>query len=238
MVQPARAAALLGTATVLCLAGPFGTEDAMRLFPRLAYWLVLVVLGYSIGYGANLAAEHLAKPRAPVWQRVAIAWPLTALGVLALVYVLNGAALGYWATGRPLAVLALNIAAITLIVDVVFQIAHSTAPLPDQQTVPLLDRLPLDKRAPLVALSVEDHYVRVRTTKGEEMLLMRLADAMREVGGTPGLQVHRSHWIALGQVTGTTRKGDGALLAMTCGTEIPVSRANMPAIKEAGLLPR
>jgi hypothetical protein len=37
-----------------------------------------------------------------------------------------------------------------------------------------------------VALSVEDHYVRVRTTRGEEMILMRLSDAIRETAPETG----------------------------------------------------
>jgi DNA-binding LytR/AlgR family response regulator len=98
--------------------------------------------------------------------------------------------------------------------------------------------LPLQKRAPLVALSVEDHYVRIRTTKGEAMILMQLGDAIREVGDTPGLQVHRSHWVALDQIRAVTRKGDGAIVSLRHGPDVPVSRANLPKLREAGLLPR
>ena len=101
-----------------------------------------------------------------------------------------------------------------------------------------LGRLPLAKRGPLVSLSVEDHYVRIRTRQGEEMVLMRLADAVRETRGVVGLQVHRSHWVALDQVRGAARRGDGAVLTMSTGPDIPVSRANVAAIRDAGLLPR
>jgi DNA-binding LytR/AlgR family response regulator len=90
----------------------------------------------------------------------------------------------------------------------------------------------------LVALTVEDHYVRVRTTQAESMLLMRLSDAIREVGDTPGARVHRSHWVAFAQVRSAVRKGDRVLLTMVTGDQIPVSRANVARIKEAGLLPR
>ena len=89
-----------------------------------------------------------------------------------------------------------------------------------------------------MALTVQDHYVNIRTTNGSELVLMRLADAIREVGDTKGLQVHRSHWIAVDQVTAASRKGDGAVLSMTQGDDIPVSRANVAKIREAGLLPR
>ncbi|MDR9427029.1 MAG: hypothetical protein RI538_08240 [Salibaculum sp.] len=55
------------------------------------------------------------------------------------------------------------------------------------------------------------------------MGLMRLADAMREVGDTRGAQVHRVHLVAFDQVRAARREGD---------------RTNLPKVKEAGLLPR
>jgi hypothetical protein len=61
------------------------------------------------------------------------------------------------------------------------------------------------------------------TEKEEEMGLMRLADAMREVGDTRGAPVHRVHWVAFDQVRAARREGD---------------RTNLPKVKEAGLLPR
>ena len=220
--------------------GPFNTDDVMRPLPRLAYWTVLVTLSYAAGYGANLLADRMAEAR--IAKRIAIAGPVTAVAVFAIVFVLNGLALGYWATGRAAFMLAANVAVISIVIAAVFQIAYgleTSAPDAFPPTPPpLLDRLPFDKRAPLVAISVEDHYVRIQTTKGEDMILLRLADAIREVGDTHGTQVHRSHWIAFDQVVVATRKGDGATLTMSNGTDIPVSRANVAKIREAGLLPR
>jgi len=238
MAYPTRLASFAGAAAILTLMGPFNTDEAMRLVPRLAYWVVIVTVCYSIGYAANLLAEHWAKSKGVI-SRILIAAPLTSIGVLAFIYLLNGLAIGFWPSGMALITLAVNVLVISSIITVVFYIANldQEAASPPQPPA-LLERLPFEKRAPLVALSVEDHYVRIRTTKGEEMVLMRLADAMREVGDTSGLQVHRSHWIALDQVTAATRKGDGALISLTSGEDIPVSRANVPAIKEAGLLPK
>ena len=238
MAHPTRAVALIGVAAILALIGPFDTAEVMRPLPRAAYWLVLVGASYSAGYIANGLADRTA-PDSTAW-RIAIAGPLTGLLVLAIVYLLNGFALGYWAQGQSLGLLAANVMAIAVIVSAIFQLAHATVPPQATTRHPptLLERLPLDKRAPLVALSVEDHYVRIRTTKGEEMILMRLADAIRETAATPGLQVHRSHWVAFDQVVAVRRKGDGALLQMSHGPDVPVSRANLPKLREAGLLPR
>ncbi len=103
---------------------------------------------------------------------------------------------------------------------------------------PILARLPLDKRAALVALSVQDHYVDVVTTRGRGPLLMRLGDAIRETAGVEGLQVHRSHWVALEQVASARRIGDAAALTLSTGGEMPVSRSRLAQVRAAGLLPR
>jgi len=67
---------------------------------------------------------------------------------------------------------------------------------------------------------------------------MRLSDAIRETGSAAGLQVHRSHWVALDAITQVRKKGDGAILTLRDQTEVPVSRSNMSAIKEAGFFPK
>lgn len=78
----------------------------------------------------------------------------------------------------------------------------------------------------------------VVTTRGRASVLMRLVDAMREAGDVRGLQVHRSHWVALDQVTAARRVGDAAVLTLSTGAEVPVSRSRLPDLRAAGLLPR
>ena len=87
-----------------------------------------------------------------------------------------------------------------------------------------------------MALSVEDHYVRVQTNNGEELILMRLSVAIKETGSSIGEQVHRSHWVGFDQIQAVERDGARVFLAMSTGARIPVSRANMPKLKAAGML--
>ncbi|KUF11990.1 hypothetical protein AVJ23_05290 [Pseudoponticoccus marisrubri] len=243
MTHPATLASLAGIGAVAGIAGPFGTDALLPLVPRLGYWLVLV----TATYGAGVLAGEVLGPRLgrqPAWLRVTAVGSLTGVLVWGVVLGLNLLFFAYLPGPRELPGFLATLFVIALIVTAVLHVAgrhlHPAAPEVPAPTKPpaLLERLPLDKRAPLVALSVEDHYVRVRTTKGEELLLMRLGDAIRETDGVRGAQVHRSHWAAFGQVQGARRVGDRAILTMTDGTEIPVSRANVPRIREAGLLPR
>jgi len=100
-----------------------------------------------------------------------------------------------------------------------------------------LERLPVKFRtADLYAISSEDHYLRVHTSLGEELILMRLADAVRELTHVDGLQVHRSWWVAKSGVT-DEKKADGrSFLVLPTGTEVPVSRSYRNKAKEVGLI--
>jgi hypothetical protein len=100
-----------------------------------------------------------------------------------------------------------------------------------------LSRLPLKfRQAELHAVSSEDHYLRVHTSLGEELILMRLADAVRELDGSGGLQVHRSWWVAKAAVRDVKRQGGRVSLVLPSGTEAPVSRTFTAEVKAAGLL--
>ena len=100
-----------------------------------------------------------------------------------------------------------------------------------------LERLPVKFRtAELYAISSEDHYLRVHTSLGEELILMRLADAVRELANVDGLQVHRSWWVAKSGVT-DEKKADGrSFLILPTGTEVPVSRSYRARAKDVGLI--
>jgi DNA-binding LytR/AlgR family response regulator len=65
---------------------------------------------------------------------------------------------------------------------------------------------------------------------------MRFADAMAELDGLPGLQVHRSWWVARAAVAGAAKSGRRAELALTNGLSVPISRAAMPEARAAGYL--
>ena len=98
-----------------------------------------------------------------------------------------------------------------------------------------LARLPAKLRgADLWALEAEDHYLRLHTSRGEELILMRLSDAIGELEGIEGAQTHRSWWVARAAVS-DVKRGDGrATLVLPNGKEAPASRTYARALREAG----
>ncbi|WP_309088513.1 LytTR family DNA-binding domain-containing protein [Phenylobacterium sp.] len=98
-----------------------------------------------------------------------------------------------------------------------------------------LERLPLKLRgAEVWAVEAEDHYLRLHTSKGQDLILMRLADAVAELEGIEGLQVHRSWWVARDAIV-DARRGDGrATLTLKDGVQVPVSRTYAGELRARG----
>jgi hypothetical protein len=96
-----------------------------------------------------------------------------------------------------------------------------------------LERLPLKLRgAEVWAVEAEDHYLRLHTSKGQDLILMRMADAVDELEGIEGAQVHRSWWVARDAIA-DARRGDGrATLTLKDGSEVPVSRTYAGLLRE------
>lgn len=235
-------AALMAAGVIAGLAGPFGTGDVLATLPRILYWLVLVGLSYT---GASVVASvifaHLQPHIRRIWITVLMAGLAAGLAVFALLLLVNTLVFGaHWDCAGCLWSLFVNVMAITTIITAtLFYVTHRAEVDSPQQdrAVRLLQRLPLEKRGALVSLSADDHYTEVVTTKGRELLLLRLADAIAEAAPTRGMQVHRSHWVALDQIASARRDGQKAVLTMQNGSDIPVSRTYVKALKEAGVLP-
>ena len=107
-----------------------------------------------------------------------------------------------------------------------------TVPAPSSSAVrpPVLDRLSR-RSARLIALEGEDHYVRVHTDAGSELVLMRLADAIAETAPVEGLQVHRSWWVARDAVQRIERNSRTLRLSLDNGITAPVARNHAARVR-------
>jgi hypothetical protein len=116
----------------------------------------------------------------------------------------------------------------------------SEAPAPATAAAPpkLLARLSPRLGADILALQGEDHYVRVHTPLGSELLLMRLGDAIDELEGLAGERVHRSWWVAPHAVTAVRANGRRLSLTLTNGAEVPVTRDAATRLRREGWLKR
>lgn len=233
---------MAAVALLLGLSGPFETNQYLRFWPRIAYWFIVVSLTYSAGALTHIVVARLLPPHpSRRWSNLVIAGLFTGVFVAVILLLINWAALGVYPIERGYTFwLSLNVIVIALVISLVIGLTEKDLepPAPGNIRARILDRLEVDKRGALVSLSVQDHYVEAVTTTGRSLLLMRLSDAIGETEGVTGLQVHRSHWVAVARVLACKRIGDKAVLHMQGGGDIPVSRTYIKAVREAGLLPK
>lgn len=98
-------------------------------------------------------------------------------------------------------------------------------------------RLPPSLGKEVIALSAEDHYVRVYTKLGNDLILYRFSDAVREMPENLGIQVHRSHWVNLGAITKFEESGRAYKLTVEDSVTIPVSQRYIEVLKGHGVTP-
>ena len=229
---------------VLCLVvglvGPFGTYEAMSVAPRLGYWTAVVIGTAAIGTLGASFFERLLQPRLNRFVAAALAGALAGPFIAAMVALVNMGVFGPGVTVIALVTLAVYcslISAAVTVISAVLEKPDLAATVADAPTPPpLLERLPRGLRGRLIHIEVSDHYVDVTTDRGKSLVLMRFSDAIRETSPAAGLQVHRSHWVALDAVKRGTRVGGKPVLELENGAMVPVSRTYLEAVRAAGLL--
>jgi len=240
--SPRTLVAMAAAVLLLGLSGPFGTLARFDAPTRLVYWLAVVVLSYSLSRVAAVVAMRSLAPRISlVPLRVVLSAAIASLPATLIVGLISLIAYGPSENPAPLR-LWLYCFTVALALVALIAVGERHAPTAVQSAAPapapvaLLQRLPLPARGQLSHISVQDHYVEVVTDRGKTLLLLRLSDAIRETEGVPGLQIHRSHWVALDAVRKSMRVDGKPLLELADGTRLPVSRSYLPAARAAGLL--
>ena len=238
---------------VLAVMGPFGSFQ-MPLSVRLLYWVGLAVTGYAcfrpIGALVTSLGPRLDLPEWPLWVAACL---LASVPVTLAVFFagqLPGPfalpAFDSFARTYPY-VLLIGSGVTVLFHQIERRKVEPKTDLPPQPMGPeplsgalpdsgsrFLDRLPAHLGSDLLALEMEDHYVRAHTVLGSELILLRMRDAVGELEGIDGAQVHRSWWVARDAVEDVKRDGRTLRLVLPGGLEAPVSRARVVELKEAG----
>ncbi|MBN8941568.1 MAG: LytTR family transcriptional regulator [Rhizobiales bacterium] len=249
-------ACLVGFGLTLGLVGPFGTYLGMGLPVRLMHFVAnVIVIGALVVLVSAWTRRLLFQGQPlPLWAMLAIAVVMAPPGALIV-----RAQLQLWAPQVLPYVTWGELTLQTLTVNVLMSglawtvrtYRRSAAPQrPEAVPVvapagPVSDarggddalraKLPVALRhARLIALSAEDHYLRVHTDRGNALILMGLSQAIESLGAERGLRIHRSHWVASDALAGRKRSAAGTALTLDCGLVLPVSRSGRRLLAEAG----
>lgn len=222
------------------LTGPFNTFDLLGLPLRLIYWLAIAYCSYGVGVvGAIACSGTLLPSQRPQWLAILLEGLGASVPVTLTVVGLNLTFLppdhahpsdALWLFPYCLAISTALMAVLRLVIEPSFAHAKTAEPAPEAPP-PLLERLPHDVRGTLLHLSMSDHYVEVFTSRGKALVLMRMADAIKETGNVGGLQIHRSHWVAKDAVKAIRRVEGKTVIETKAGALLPVSRSHLPAVR-------
>ena len=239
----------------LAIIGPFGSIAA-PLPERLVTWIGFAWLGYAcyrpMQSVVNWGERTLALPR---WGLLAATCLVATVPMTFAVVAINSLPSGglRWPGLEVAATTYFSVLVIGAAVTVLFNLVQDRprasadgavaasvpqtalsepAPAPPVPH-PLLDQLPPELGSTVIALEMEDHYVRVHTRLGSGLVLMRLRDAIALLGDLEGMQVHRSWWVARSAVEDVRRDGRKISLQLGGGLEAPVARAKVADLRDA-----
>ncbi len=226
----------------LAALGPFGSY-AVPFGPRALFWTGSMLAGYAIVRPMIRVSRWLSEATGIGHLPAQLLAVTVAAAPLSLLVRLGSTRLG--ASGDvsfgELYLQAWGIGvAMTLFMDR-FLPERDEIPEPGSPPAPaehtqesirprFLDRLP-GTVSPLLCLSMEDHYVRAHGPEASALILMRMRDAVAELGGLPGLQVHRSWWVASSAVDRIEKDGERVRLRLVNGMTVPVARSQLGAVR-------
>jgi LytTr DNA-binding domain len=230
---------LVGVGLAMAALGPYRTLDVPDLL-RTAYWLVAVIGAGLVGIVVDLALESRIRA---FWMRIAVVALVMTLPVTPFIYALNAFMLDLprrpWLLGQlawQVLVVSLLIMALRALLwrRIVETRTIVMPPLPEAERSFRLRLSARRRGARLIALEAEDHYVRVHTDAGSELVSMRFSEAMEELALAHGYRLHRSWWASAQAVEAVRWKRGGGEARLTGGIVAPVSRGCRAALKQAG----
>lgn len=234
-------AAATGVGVFFALIGPFGSYERPFL-DRLVYCVGVGWAGAPIFHpGLRLGLYLGHRWGWPTWVSAPAVAALLCVPIAAMVTLVRPILLPNASGALPPAMdLVLGVAMVVMPLTLAGVAVHRyLAPRPDgpRSAEPVrpkfLARVPARLGEQVLALEAEDHYVRVHTSLGSTLILMRFADAVAEMEGAEGLRTHRSWWVAKAAVRDFISRGRRMDLVLEGGLTAPVTREAASQVRRA-----
>ena len=235
-------AMLIAIGLLMGFLSPFGSDHAPVLW-RYVYWMICMVGGGLIGFVLD---EVMSRRMATTWRRVAVVSVLMTPPVALLVATTEHLLMGgpFWWPGYqrllwqvwPISLAVMAIRALVWRRPQTRIVTRTVVapPLPEAEAA-FRGRLSAKRRsARLIAIEAHDHYLKVHTEAGAELITLRFADALDELGPAHGWRVHRSWWVAADAVEAVRWRRGAGEIRLVGGLRAPASRTYGAVLKEAG----
>lgn len=233
---------LSGVVVLLTMMGPFGTDDLLGPAARLVYWGMVSLSCY-------FTTLVTVTPVFLVLRGLGVDWRVNSLlsGAIAgipsfvIVFYLNTQIFSLGAgtlenyTQLFFVIVVTSVIGTALHMTIVEEFRHPREVRRQERerilTKRLSDRLDDSVVGRLISMQAQGHYVEVTTSRGKQLVLMRLKSAVSDVEELDGWQVHRSWWVAKDAVETVKRVNGRPQLTLKNGTTVPVSKYNLSQVK-------
>lgn len=235
-------AIVLAVSSFLTFIQPFDTH-IMNLPVTWGYWILMVSIGTVAGHLSVHYSYKLADKIPEILRYILISVIVAAIVYPCNAFLLYLLGVGLGVVLSPFHFLTVWVISIGIsffffmversrLAEALSQQAETTQS--GLQT--FFDRLPIHiKKGEIWALKSEGHYLRVYTSKGDDLILMRLSDAIREVSSLQGVQTHRSWWVSEAGTNSIHKENGGHnFVLLENGVHAPISKARMKHVKELG----
>jgi DNA-binding LytR/AlgR family response regulator len=232
-------------AAFLTLTDAFGLE-VLPPGERFLYWLLLLAMGHAVGLAIRASLDRMQLTPSQLVLAGLMKVVLLSVPVTVIVWLVTAAAVSEPLRAArlpdfylPVLVIVAAMVCINQLVQrrpIETHVADTTpSAVQNGQRAAILSRLPHKLRAAkLHAVQAEDHYIRLYTSAGSDLVLLRFSDALAELRGLEGAQVHRSWWVARDAVESSCREDGKLFLVLRDGTKAPVSRTFTRALHAEG----
>ena len=230
---------LAGLGLLMAELGPYRTIDAPDAL-RTGYWLLAVI---GSGMAGILVDDALGMRIRDFRLRILSVSLVITPPVTLFIYTLNALMLDLPRRPWLLPQLAWQVFVVMLLImtlrALVWRRVVETRtvvmpPLPEAERLFRLRLSAKRRTARLIAIEAEDHYVRVHTDAGSELVPMRFSEAVEELASAYGYRLHRSWWAAAEAIEAVRWNRGTGEARLAGGISAPISRSYAPALKEAG----
>ncbi|NOX81404.1 MAG: LytTR family transcriptional regulator [Alphaproteobacteria bacterium] len=224
----------------LAFAGAFGTQ-AVSLYSRLLFWVLLMVAGSLCASFILIFTSQrpqLGENKIMLW---AVPTVLVTIPMAVFAWGLSRVLFGFGAASNfPFflwvsLVISGSMTALMLQLNMPGLATHGPQTGAPMGSVRFMGRLPQElKGAAIYAVKSEDHYLTVYSSNGSALILSRLSDAISELDGIEGAQVHRSWWVARDAIAEVLQTRNRTMLKLKNDVVAPVSRPNVKELRDSG----
>lgn len=230
---------LVSVGLLMAELGPYRTLDAPQPL-RTAYWLLAVLGSGLLGITVDYALVRRVRD---FWLRVVLVSLAITPPVTLYIYALNALMLHLPRRWWLLPQLGWQVLLVMLLLMTLRGLLRRRVvetrtvvmpPLPEAERDFRLRLSAKRRTARLIAVEAEDHYVRVHTDAGAELVPMRFSEALEKLSRAYGHRVHRSWWVAAEAIEGVRWTRGSGEVRLCGGFAAPVSRTYAATLKSAG----